>query len=539
MTQNNHAINYDFGWIHEAIAKREANYSNVICFETGDPFRFHQLMHRLAQNSSFRDAGIYCFNRWSGLCITNREKGVFEPVSVGTGGNYAPDMRNSLKETRETLLYMDEILRKGKTVFVIYDIDASREEERERDIMDAVRDWAYNSELVLAGSIVMFMCKNAEMVLDTAALERVALIRPPLALPEERQRMISDNARTLGLSGNLDINASSRLVQATAGLNLHQIKTVLLESYNAQDTFSEEKIKELKSDIIRNTDLLEIEEPDPEGFDSVGGYEVVKEFVKNTIIRILEEPARARKLGIRTPRGIILFGPPGTGKTLFARALAREIYLPFINFKTENLYSQFLGVSGHKFRDAINLVEQMSPAIVFIDEIDKLGRRRESAGDGASEETRRVFNQILEWLGQRERKSIIVGTTNRPGDLDKAFRVGRIDYWIPFLYPNEEARRHIHRIHLHGTDLNQEVIREISGMTDGFSGAELEELCNRARRIAFSGSGDRVTHEDLLRACHAFRIDRKARKSEREKYLLMAEEFTNDLEFLEELRREA
>ena len=528
---------YDIGWIQNALTKREANYSNVICVETGDPFRFNQLSQFL-MGPEFKNIKLYSFSKWAGLMTADGSKRVFEPVTVSTGGGYAPDLQNSLKETRLALLHMDEVLKKEKAIFILYDLDASREEERDQEIINAVRDWTYNSEIFLSGSIVLFVCKNPAMVLDPVTLERTAIIRPPLAEACERRRCIMDSMEKILFPDSINSNELNKLVQFTAGLNLHQIETVLLESYFEKQTFSEEKIKELKSEIIKNTDLLEIEEPDQRGFGSVGGYEVVKKFVQSTIIKVLNEPARAARLGIRSPRGLILFGPPGTGKTLFARALAREVHLPFINFRTENLFSQYLGVSGHRFRDAINLVEQMSPAIVFIDEIDKLGQRRETANDGASEESRRVFNQILEWLGKKERQSIIVGTTNRPEDLDKAFRVGRIDYWIPFLYPNEKARYQILKIHLKGTDIDQDLIEEIATLTNGFSGAELEELCHRARRRAFTCNKDRIEKEDIIYAYHSYRINHKTRHQEREYFLQKAESITNDLAFLEQLKTE-
>jgi transitional endoplasmic reticulum ATPase len=102
------------------------------------------------------------------------------------------------------------------------------------------------------------------------------------------------------------------------------------------------------------------------------------------------------------------------GRAQFVKALAKETNLPFINLRTENLFSMWLGESRRKFSEAIRLAEQMSPAIVFIDEIDRCGKRSGTSADGASQETQRVFSQVLEWLGDKRRRSIIVGTTNTP-----------------------------------------------------------------------------------------------------------------------------
>lgn len=529
---------YDFEWLREGFLKRKANYSSIICFETGDSFRLSQLKGFLVSYRTYADADVYYLNNWSGLCRIDRETGKTEPVMRGASGGYDQGIQNNIAEMRDALKYMDNVLKSRKTVFILHDLDSQRPEEREKDLINALRDWAMNSDILLMDSVVILMCMKASMVLDPATMERVAVVGPSISLPAEREMLISDQWRKL-LAPPLDSSIINLIVQSTAGVNLHQLETILLESYTKTKTFSLETIKDLKSEIIGRSDLLDIEETLPGGFESVGGYEIVKKFVRNTVIRALNEPQRAEAFNIKIPRGVIFFGPPGTGKTLFAKALAKEVNLPFINFRIENLYSQFLGVSGHKFRDAIDLIEQVSPAIVFIDEIDRLGKRREEVNDGASEETRRVFNQVLEWLGKADRKAIIIGTTNRPGDLDRAFRVGRIDYWIPFLYPNRAARLQIFKIHLKGTNLDDDTIVTLAEKTDGYSGAEIEELVNRANRMAFAGGSDRLTAADIFRAHETFRVDPSARRQEREKYIKMGEEYTNDLDFLRELQNES
>lgn len=528
---------YDFEWLREGFIKRNSNYSNIICFESADPFRLSQLKGFLLSYKDYTDADVYYLNNWAGLCRINRHTGKLDQVTRGVTGGYDQGIQNSIADVRDAMRYMDNVLKSRKTVFILHDLDAQREEERGKEVIHALRDWAMNSEITLKESVVILMCMNTSMVLDTATTERVAIVRPPISLPSEREMLVVDQWTKL-MSQTMNRDSINLIVQATAGVNLHQMETILLESYSKAKTFSLETIKDLKSEIIGRSELLDIDESPSGGFESVGGYEIVKKFVRNTVIKALSEPERACSFNIKIPRGVIFFGPPGTGKTLFAKALAKEVNLPFINFRIENLYSQFLGVSGHRFRDAIDLIEQVSPAIVFIDEIDKFGKRREEVNDGASEETRRVFNQVLEWLGKPDRKAIIIGTTNRPGDLDRAFRVGRIDYWIPFLYPNRAARMQILRIHLRGNDLGNDVANTLADRTEGYSGAEIEEMINRANRMAFAGSGDKLGAGDVLKAQETFRIDMGARKQEREKYIQLAEEFTNDLDFLKQLQNE-
>lgn len=527
---------YDFNWLNEAMLKRKANYANVICIETVDPFRLSQTKAFLSHPSKgYGDAEIYYMDRWMGLCKVDKQNGNLKSVKRSAGGGYDQGISNSISEIRDALLYMDDVLKKRKAVLILHDLDANREEEKDRDLISALRNWTYDSSIICSNSLIILICRDASMVLDPLTMERIAIVRPPIGTTEERETIIRDQWAKL-IRNPQDKSWISLLVQTTSGLNIHQIKTVLCETYYKTGGFSVEMVKGLKTEFIQRSGMLEIEEPDSTGFNAVGGYEVVKEFVRNTIIKVLLEPERAKRFMLRIPRGIILFGPPGTGKTLFARALAREVNLPFINLRVENLLSPYLGVSGYKFREAIQLIEQMSPAIVFIDEIDRLGKRRGDVNDGASEETRRVFNQVLEWLGKKERKSIIIGTTNRPSDLDEAFRVGRIDYWIPVLYPDRDARVAITKVHLQGTPLSEDAIGRIANRTEGFTGAEIEELIHRARRIAFVEGGDVLTEEHVNRALDSFRIDKHKRDNEKERFLEMAEEFTNDLELLSKLR---
>ena len=386
--------------------------------------------------------------------------------------------------------------------------------------------------------------------MDEVTLGMSVLARPELASDVERREIICAFARKSGVRlAEQELNA---LTLATAGLTLHQTDVVIYKAYRAAKAGKREgvdldTVKKFKADFIRRSDILEIEDPTV-GFDDVGGYNGVKRMVQRNLVRALQQRERAVRAALPLPRGILIFGPPGTGKTLFAKALARETNLPFINLKTENLFSKYLGESGQRVRDAIHMVEQASPAIVFVDEIDRFGSRRSGQGDSASQETSRVFAQMLEWLGDANRKSIIVGTTNVPGDLDPAFlRPGRFSYVIPFLYPNQEARQQILEMHLGLIGSRPKpvmvegavrpVISRIAAESEFYTGADLEELVTRAKQNFFEDTVDAMTGSHLQAAHRDYRINTEDRRGLADRYKAIGSAFANSVTLLEELEK--
>lgn len=523
----------DFEYLEEGMRKWESNTSTVLAFETEDPTRYKQIKAFLV--ARFPRAEIYAFNRWDGLRLWDKERGDFMPVTRGAAGSYDAMIANAVEQPipslPEALKYLDPRLKGRQTVLILEDLDSFREDLKDQPLIDALRAWAHHPSIIFNNSLIVLIAGSLGQVVDELTADRVALARPPLATEAERAHIISETVRSLEVP--LSAQEHEILVRNTTGLNLHQLGCVLREAWqlSGYKAFPLEQIKRLKSELIERSNLLELEEP-RQGFESVGGYEPVKRLIFGRLIRVLREPGRAAHFGVELPRGILLFGPPGTGKTIFARALAKELSLPFINFKTENLYHQYLGMSGRLFDAAIRLAEQMAPCILFIDEIDKFGKRGQ-AHDSASEETRKVFNQVLSWLGSKERKSILVGTTNTPEQLDPALiRPGRFDCLVPFLYPGALARRQILEIHLgltgassrppaltiDGEELEQ-LLQTLVAQTEGMSGAELEELVKRAKSRGFNNERQELLPEDFLKTLEGFRVNRESRAHQQEKYL--------------------
>jgi AAA+ superfamily predicted ATPase len=541
----------DNTWIEEGLDKLRSKFSNLVFFETEDPERHEQFLKRWAHYDDYHSHTLYQYERWTGLCRYEEKKERFLQVRAGEGDRYAVQtsektgMDTGLREVSAALRHMDKELRDRPCIFMLKDMECCLEgcQDRDPNIVSAFRAWSQGSEVGFQRSAVICFCAKTDLVVDEHTEKRAAVIKVDLGKEAERAYVIMQASHELGEHTDWIGKQLGSLVRLTAGLNLHQLKSVLLECYARQGKIDASEVAGLKSDWISREEIVDIVEPEG-GFGMVGGYKAVKDFVRKNIIDVLKKPERAARFGAPLPRGVLLFGPPGTGKTLFAKAMAGETNLPFINLRTENLFSRYLGESGRLFGRAIEIAEKNAPAIVFIDEIDRFGQRRSSVSDGASEETRRVFNQILEWLGDKNRQSILVGTTNRPGDLDEALtREGRLDYRIPFLYPDDEARAEILRIHLGLTGsysvlpesregLIEEQISWLVTNTAYFSGAELEGLVLAVRRNAFNRHGEFVEAVDFQAAAESFTLNHDQRQREVEKYYAYAQEYTNDASFL-------
>jgi len=498
----------------------------------------------------------FVYDQWEGLgrLVSSPEGPSVEPFQKRLGTSTAMGHRVApggvqLQSLRAALKEVDQYLKNARTVLLLQNI--SRMPEWDATLSSALRAWAIDPSVITKGSVVFLVTDDVTSVVDDFTRDFAVVISVDPSSAEERKALTTRIARELEIP--VSPQRCADVVVATAGLNLHQVESVLLESYHRKREFDLDIIKELKSELVKRSGILEVREPQ-NSFADIGGYQAVKDFIRKFVINVLKDSERARRFALPLPKGILFFGPPGTGKSLFADALASEVQLPFINLVTENIYSKWLGESGQRMKSAIRLAEKMSPAIVFVDEIDRFGKRGEAAVGSAGEETKRVFSQFLEWLGKPDREAIIVGTTNVPEHLDEAFmRTGRFDYKIPFLYPGEEARLDILKVHLGlkpGTrkrrpplamedeELEQFLREEVVPATKDFSGAELEELVTRAKRRAFDRGADALEEIDFLEAVRTFRVDHRRRAQVIEDTLEQARRFTDDQTFLDALQEE-
>ena len=238
-------------------------------------------------------------------------------------------------------------------------------------------------------------------------------------------------------------------------------------------------------------------------FDDVAGADSAKEELRE-IIKFLKNPKRFEGLGGKVPKGVLLVGPPGTGKTLLARAVAGEANAPFFSVSGSDFMEMFVGVGASRVRDMFSEAKETSPAIIFIDELDSIGRKRGAGLGGGNDEREQTLNQLLSELdGFEENEGVIVmAATNRPDILDSALtRPGRFDRQITVALPTKQSRHEILKIHARNKPLNDDVnLEEIARSTPGFSGADLENLLNEAALLAGRYEHESIRYSDIEEA---------------------------------------
>ena len=235
-------------------------------------------------------------------------------------------------------------------------------------------------------------------------------------------------------------------------------------------------------------------------FKDVAGCDEEKEEVKE-IIDYLKDPKRFTDMGARIPKGMLMVGPPGTGKTLLAKAVAGEADVPFFSISGSDFVEMFVGTGASRVRDMFKKAQQHAPCIVFIDEIDAVGRQRGAGMGGGNDEREQTLNQLLvEMDGMGENKGIvIIAATNRPDVLDPALlRSGRFDRQITVNLPDKKGRYEILKVHARNKKLAKDIsLESLAKRTPGFSGADLENVLNEGAILAVRDKRKMITMEDL------------------------------------------
>jgi cell division protease FtsH len=316
--------------------------------------------------------------------------------------------------------------------------------------------------------------------------EEFKVIRPPIDDPKLMDELINHNVNVIGEAPEQQSIWSQLLIASFPILIIIAVFMLFMRQMQGGSggrggpmAFGKSKARLLSEDQIKTT------------FADVAGVDEAKEDVQE-LVDFLREPGKFQKLGGRIPRGILMVGPPGTGKTLLAKAIAGEAKVPFFTISGSDFVEMFVGVGASRVRDMFEQAKKQSPCIIFIDEIDAVGRHRGAGLGGGHDEREQTLNQLLVEMDGFEPNDgiIVIAATNRPDVLDPALlRPGRFDRQVVVGLPDIRGREQILKVHMRKVPLSDNVDASIIARgTPGFSGADLANLVNEAALFAARAS---------------------------------------------------
>jgi len=503
-------------FLEEFLIKRRANASNVYIIETVDPKRTQQFKRFILESPEFAGHKKYCFDLQmlelidleSNAPISMQQQ-FFTPAPVPV----SPQQLLNMLRSQSTVLIVSYAFDQRHTQYLSdFLVSASHDEKL----------YSHKSTIVLFTSDVSIFPQTVRRLSHTITL--------PPSTPEERLELLKKIKEEIEEASGikLNLNISADVVNASSGLTLHDVETVALESFLLYRDFKTEVFTAYKIKLLREMGLEFIQPV--RGFESIGGYDYLKQYVINRIVKVLRNPDLAQRFGLSVPRGILLYGPPGTGKTWFAKALAKEIGLPMVVIEASTFLRGIVGETEARVKQVTQLIESLAPVVVFIDEFDQLALSRQAVVSTDSGVSRRMANMLLAWLGDENRRSFVVGATNFINDIDPAFlRPGRLDEIIPVFYPDFKARLEILKVHtsiVRKVPLKDVDLETIAKKTYMWTGAELEKLVIEVASLAMTENSEYVTQEHFESALKSIEVN----VSEREQKL---KQMINELRKLE------
>eukprot|EP00455_Lapot_gusevi_P025597 TRINITY_DN2699_c0_g1_i4.p1 TRINITY_DN2699_c0_g1~~TRINITY_DN2699_c0_g1_i4.p1 ORF type:complete len:283 (+),score=111.62 TRINITY_DN2699_c0_g1_i4:56-850(+) len=258
---------------------------------------------------------------------------------------------------------------------------------------------------------------------------------------------------------------------------------------------------------------MEVDEKPTEDYSDIGGLDKQIEELIEAIVLPIKHKDRFKNLGIKPPKGVLMFGPPGTGKTLLARACAAKTEATFLKIAAPQLVQMFIGDGAKLVRDAFALAKEKAPTIIFIDELDAIGTKRFDSDKSGDREVQRTMLELLNQLDgfSSDDRIKVIAATNRPDILDPALlRSGRLDRKIEFPLPTEDARARILQIHSRKMNVGEVNYQELARCTDDFNGAQLKAVCVEAGMLALRRGASELLHEDFMEGISQVQAKKKA-----------------------------
>jgi ATP-dependent 26S proteasome regulatory subunit len=482
--------------------KRQANTSNTFVIATSDLKRLQQF--RAWVLKQYPKHRIVIWNLQSSeLLELQIEDGKVREVPV-----QLPEMGGLMVGiSPQTIL---GLLREKPTIVLVSFAYSQRQVDFLADLMVAVAtdDICYR----LKSTLVVFASSSS--LFSPQVLRFCVVISPPPSTEEERRELMSDLAKQFQTTYRQKPAWGEEEVQASSGLTLWDLETACLESFIQHKAFRSSVFTSHKIKILSEMGLRYVQ---PErGFETIGGYDYLKSYLRNRVIKLVKNPELAKEYGLGVPKGIIEVGVPGSGKTWIARALAKEIGLPVVELNPATFLRGIVGETEARVEQITTLLESLAPVVVFIDEIDQLTMSRSAVMSTDSGVSRRLTNMLLSWLGDEKRRTFLVGATNFVSDIDEAFlRAGRVDDVIPVFYPDLKARAEILQVHtqvVRKVPLNGSVdFYQIAKATKWWTGAELEKLVLNASMLALEQEKP-VEMEHFEQAIAMFEINIRERE---------------------------